>query len=128
MSCERLNKMKWFHVNSIAKGVYAISEPYHWEKARCYLFVGINKAILVDTGTGLCPLKPIIDTLTNLPITVILTHCHWDHIGSINSFTKVYIHLEEENWLKKEFLSQLKALEILSLVVGTIVINAQILF
>jgi len=101
MSCERLNKMKWFHVNSIAKGVYAISEPYHWEKARCYLFVGKNKAILVDTGTGLCPLKPIIDTLTNLPITVILTHCHWDHIGSINSFTKVYIHLEEENWLKK---------------------------
>ncbi|MCU7819847.1 MAG: MBL fold metallo-hydrolase [gamma proteobacterium symbiont of Lucinoma myriamae] len=92
--------MKWFKVNNIENGVYAISEPYHWEKARSYLFVGKDKAILVDTGTGLCPLKPITDMLTELPITVILTHCHWDHISSINSFNEVYIHLKEESWLK----------------------------
>ena len=71
-----MNNMDWFKVNNIANGVYAISEPYHWENARSYLFVGKNKAILVDTGTGLCPLKPIIAKLTGLPIIVILTHCH----------------------------------------------------
>jgi len=96
----RIKNMEWFKVNNIKNSVYAISEPYHWEDVRSYLFVGKDKAILIDTGTGLCPLKPTIDRLTELPITVILTHCHWDHIGSINSFNEIYVHSEEENWLK----------------------------
>jgi len=92
--------MGWFDIAQIADHVYAISEPHHWEQVRSYLFVGTDSALLVDTGIGIVPIKPTVDAITDLPTRVILTHCHWDHIGSVNSFDDVYIHPLDAAWLR----------------------------
>ena len=48
----------------------------------CFLIRGREKALLVDTLTGVGSLRPFCEGLTGLPITVVNTHGHVDHVGS----------------------------------------------
>ncbi|QTD41895.1 MBL fold metallo-hydrolase [Sporosarcina sp. Te-1] len=89
----------WFTVTSIDEGTFAISEYGHWEKVHSYLLIGKEKAALIDTGLGIDNIKRITDQLTDLPITVLTTHVHWDHIGSHGEFDEILVHAEEEDWL-----------------------------
>lgn len=52
----------------------------------CYLLCGIEKAVLIDTGLGVANIKTVVDSLTTLPVMVITTHVHWDHIGGHRYF------------------------------------------
>jgi glyoxylase-like metal-dependent hydrolase (beta-lactamase superfamily II) len=89
----------WFTVTQIDEGTFAISEYGHWEKVHSFLVIGDERAVLIDTGLGIDNIKRITDQLTTLPIIVITTHVHWDHIGSHGEFDTIYVHEEEEDWL-----------------------------
>ncbi len=57
-----------------------------WDVARTamYLVEGKDKAVLIDTGVGVGNLKELVDSLTDKPVTVLLTHGHVDHaLGAI---------------------------------------------
>ncbi|MFD1848867.1 MBL fold metallo-hydrolase [Oceanobacillus bengalensis] len=92
-------KDPWFTVQQIDDRTFAISEYGHWEKVHSYLLIGEGKAALIDTGLGIDSIKRITDQLTDLPIIVLTTHVHWDHIGSHNEFENIYVHKDEEDWL-----------------------------
>ncbi|AXO99286.1 MBL fold metallo-hydrolase [Bacillus thuringiensis] len=92
-------KDSWFTVNQIDNTTFAISEYGHWEQVHSYLLIGEEKAALIDTGLGIDNIKRITDQLTNLPIIVLTTHVHWDHIGSHREFKNIYVHKDEEDWL-----------------------------
>ncbi|MDA1633796.1 MULTISPECIES: MBL fold metallo-hydrolase [Bacillus cereus group] len=92
-------KDSWFTVNQIDNTTFAISEYGHWEQVHSYLLIGEEKAALIDTGLGIDNIKRITDHLTNLPIIVLTTHVHWDHIGSHGEFKNIYVHKDEEDWL-----------------------------
>lgn len=62
-----------------------------------YLLTGTMQGILIDTGMGAIPLYDICRELTHLPITVLLTHGHVDHIGGTNQFKDVFLHKEDWN-------------------------------
>lgn len=89
----------WFTVQEIDKKTYAISEYGHWEKVHSFLLVGEETAALIDTGLGIDNIKRITDQLTDLPIVVITTHVHADHIGSHGEFEEIYVHAADEDWL-----------------------------
>ncbi|KHF39270.1 MBL fold metallo-hydrolase [Halalkalibacter okhensis] len=89
----------WFTVQQIDPITYAISEYGHWEKVHSFLLMGEEKAILIDTGLGIDNIKRITDQLTSLPIEVITTHVHTDHIGSHGQFEKIYVHEADKDWL-----------------------------
>lgn len=57
-----------------------------------FLVEGSEKAVLIDTATGAGDLKAYVDTLTDKPLEVILTHGHCDHAGGAAPFDKVYLH------------------------------------
>lgn len=57
-----------------------------------YLVCGSEKAVLIDTCPGVKGLKALVESLTDKPVTVLLTHSHGDHAGSIADFETVYIH------------------------------------
>lgn len=61
----------------------------------CYLAVGTQKAALVDTGIGLGSLKAYIHEITNLPLVVIGTHGHLDHMGGAWEFDEIYLNPED---------------------------------
>lgn len=91
----------WFTVEAIDEATYGISEDNHWEKVHSYLVLGSKKACLVDTGLGIGNIREVIAEITDLPIEVITTHVHWDHIGGHHLFDRIAVHKNEEAWLRK---------------------------
>lgn len=58
----------------------------------CYLTIGSQKACLLDTCNGVGNIKEYVEKITNLPIIVILTHGHLDHMGGAGLFENVYMN------------------------------------
>ena len=98
----------WFTVESIDDKTFAISEYRHFEKTHCYLILGEEKAALIDTGLGVSNIKNVVDNLTKLPITVLTTHVHWDHIGGHKHFDSFAVHEAEKSWISCGFPLPLK--------------------
>ncbi|MCQ4088391.1 MBL fold metallo-hydrolase [Saccharibacillus sp. JS10] len=96
-----MNSYSWFTVEEIDSTTFAISEYGHWEKVHSYLVIGTKYAALIDTGIGIGNIKTVVDRLTSLPIKVLTTHVHWDHIGGHGLFEEVYVHESEQSWLEK---------------------------
>lgn len=56
------------------------------------LLVGKEKALLVDTGYGFDALPEAVKEITDLPVTVVLTHGHHDHACGACQFETVLVH------------------------------------
>ncbi|WP_285767817.1 MBL fold metallo-hydrolase [Peribacillus sp. SI8-4] len=89
----------WFTVQALDDMTFAISEYGHWEKVHSFLVIGDKRAALIDTGLGIDSIKRITDRLTNLPIIVLTTHVHADHIGGHGEFDRIYVHRDDADWL-----------------------------
>ena len=79
----------WFQVYRVDPGVYAIYEPHQWEEVISYLIVGTHRALLFDTGMGMDNIRAVVDQLTQLPVDVLNSHTHPDHIGDNWRFDRV---------------------------------------
>ncbi|NLP46792.1 MAG: MBL fold metallo-hydrolase [Epulopiscium sp.] len=90
----------WFTIQKIDNNTYAISEYGHWEKVHSYLLIGKTYALLIDTGLGIGNIKKEVDLLTDLPVKVVTTHVHWDHIGGHSLFSDISVHIDDAEWLK----------------------------
>lgn len=101
----------WFTVEKIDADTFAISEYKHWEETHCYLLCGKDRALLIDTGLGVSDIKKVVDGLTKLPVTVITTHVHWDHIGGHKYFDNIAVHKAEREWLSDSFPIPLQAVK-----------------
>lgn len=83
-------KDSWFEVYKVAAGVFAIYEPHQFEETISYLIVGEKRALLFDTGMGIGDLKKTTAELTQLPIVVLNSHTHNDHVGDNWQFATTY--------------------------------------
>lgn len=81
---------RWFEVYKVAPGVFAIYEPHQSEETISYLITGSKSALLFDTGMGISDLKKVVGELTCLPIIVLNSHTHDDHVGDNWQFATVY--------------------------------------
>lgn len=81
-----------YRVEQIDSQTWLIEEYDDRTSVYMYLLTGVREAVLLDTGLGSFPLKQVCEKLTDLPITVILTHGHVDHIGGSGMFERVYLH------------------------------------
>lgn len=77
--------MDWFVTRLVRPGLWMIAEPGH---VVSWLYEGSARALLVDSGTGIAPIRPVVEGLTTLPITVVNTHYHFDHIGGNAAFAE----------------------------------------
>lgn len=80
----------WFEVYKPALGVFAIYEPHQAEETIGYLIVGQKRALLFDTGMGISDIKKVTEELTKLPVIVLNSHTHDDHVGDNWEFDAVY--------------------------------------
>lgn len=80
----------WFEVYKVAAGVFAIYEPHQSEETISYLIAGSKQALLLDSGMGVGDLRRTTSELTRLPVVVVNSHTHNDHVGDNWQFDKVY--------------------------------------
>jgi glyoxylase-like metal-dependent hydrolase (beta-lactamase superfamily II) len=91
----------WFEIVEIEKGLWAIREPLHIEKVISYLVQGVESALLVDTGMGIGNIREVVSGLTELPIQVVNTHSHYDHVGDDHRFASVAVHEKERSTIER---------------------------
>jgi glyoxylase-like metal-dependent hydrolase (beta-lactamase superfamily II) len=65
-----------------------LTEPFvnPYMRANIWRLRGRDADLLIDTGMGLAPLAPEIDTQPGKPLIVVATHIHLDHVGSLHEF------------------------------------------
>jgi glyoxylase-like metal-dependent hydrolase (beta-lactamase superfamily II) len=79
----------WFKTEQVTETIWRISDN---GEDNIYLITGEDSALLVDNGLGAVDIKRYISRITTLPLIVLNTHGHPDHVGSNNQFTAVYAH------------------------------------
>jgi glyoxylase-like metal-dependent hydrolase (beta-lactamase superfamily II) len=79
----------WFEVYRVVAGVFAIYEPHQSEETIGYLILGEQRALLFDTGMGIGDLRGLVGKLTRLPVRVLNSHTHDDHVGNNWQFESV---------------------------------------
>jgi glyoxylase-like metal-dependent hydrolase (beta-lactamase superfamily II) len=81
--------MSWFQTRELHPGVWLVAEPSH---VNTWLVAGRERAVLLDTGLGIAPIRPVAERLTDRPVSVLNTHAHFDHIGGNHEFGEIAIH------------------------------------
>ena len=72
-------------------------------ESTCYLICGREKAMLIDTANGMEDLCAIVRTLTDLPLVVVNTHGHCDHIYGNAFFDEAYLHPADRQLASEHF-------------------------
>lgn len=93
----------WFTIDKIDEYTFAISEYRHWEETHCYLLIGTEKALIIDTGLGICDISKEVSKLTEKHVSAAATHIHWDHIGGHRYYPDFFAHEAELDWLSGKF-------------------------
>ena len=108
----------WFQVKQISDSVLCIEEPlkrlfpdFMTDKTNIYVIYDKYEALILDTGSGLFSIKEYVEKLLGkrTVVTPLITHNHFDHVGSLNDFPYAFIHdLEVEKLQKSESLHYIK--------------------
>jgi glyoxylase-like metal-dependent hydrolase (beta-lactamase superfamily II) len=80
--------LDWFSRTAVDADTTMLTEPFvhDFVRANIWHLRGGDVDLLVDTGMGIRPLAPEIDTPAGKPLLVVATHIHLDHVGSLHEF------------------------------------------
>jgi len=81
----------WYAVEAIDAETFIIGEPKSSQYNSSYLIVGEQRALLIDAGSGERPdgirnMRALAESLTGKPVTLALSHFHFDHMGDLEAF------------------------------------------
>ena len=79
---------EWYSVSRATERTRRIDEAV---KYGMFLLEGSERALLVDAGAGVGNLRGLVDAYVDVPVTLLLTHTHWDHIGAAAQFDDVRV-------------------------------------
>lgn len=85
-----------YRITPLDETSWRIEEYDDANSAYFYLLAGTDRALLLDTGFGTVDVRSIVEGLTPLPLTVVNSHAHFDHIGANYQFDTVYLHPADE--------------------------------
>ena len=84
----------WFAAEPMEYGLQRIREtridPFYG--GHMWLAEGRDAALLIDTGSGISPLAPTLETVTAKPILAVALNCFYDHAGCLHEFDRRLAH------------------------------------
>lgn len=87
-----------FHkVTPIDTHTWCIEEKRLTQQCLMYLLEGETSAMLIDTGYGFGDVGSVVSQLTKLPVFVVNTHAHLDHIGGNHFFPDIWLYEAERD-------------------------------
>lgn len=89
-------KLKPAQTTKINETTYRFTETAFGEKVYLYLLVGKERALLIDTAYGFTDIPAAIKSITDLPLTVVNTHGHMDHMHGNHLYPEVYLSAKDE--------------------------------
>ena len=90
---------KIYSVEKIAQGTYKIDEM---GRDIAYLLLGNEKALLIDSTIGAGDIKKTVEEITDLPVTVAITHGHADHTGgAVGKYKEIYVQEDDCRFIFK---------------------------
>lgn len=81
-----------YSTQKLSEHIFRISEM---NLVSSFLIVGEKSAILIDCGAGVSEIMPEIRKITALPVTLVASHAHVDHIGGAKEFGRMHIHFAD---------------------------------
>lgn len=78
-------------VVKLAEDIYQIK--YYWlgmADVYAYLILGKDRGLLIDSCYSTTNISNYVRAVTDLPIDVVNTHGHFDHIGGNSEFGQVF--------------------------------------
>lgn len=85
-----------YRIEPLDEKSWRIEEYDTANSAYFYLLAGAERALLLDTGFGTLDVRALVEELTPLPLTVVNSHGHFDHIGANYQFPAVFLHPADE--------------------------------
>ena len=91
----------WFSLTWVTGGIAMLTEPHvnGLMRANLWYVRGRERDLLVDTGNGAAPLRPVLARLArgrSREVIAVATHAHVDHIGGLHEFERRLLHPREE--------------------------------
>ncbi|MBJ7263195.1 MAG: MBL fold metallo-hydrolase [Burkholderiaceae bacterium] len=81
-----------FVVHKLSDSLYAIGEPDYYQHNYSYLLVGQARALMFDAGANQNDnIAEVVSRITALPVAVLPSHLHFDHIGGLHNFQTIYL-------------------------------------
>lgn len=91
-SCKYAEMKSAFVVNRISDRLYAISEPDYYQANNSYLIIGDKHALMFDAGANSREdITKVVRGITAMPLSVMPSHLHYDHLGGIRFFDSIYL-------------------------------------
>lgn len=75
---------EWFEIERLSDHSYRITEGSMFGT---YLVAGDERALQIDAGGGFGNLRGAVESLVDVPVSLLITHAHWDHLGSAHQFS-----------------------------------------
>ncbi len=87
----------WYRSERLDDRIWLITEPrvHPIFSANMHLVLGRDADLLIDSGMGVAPLRPIVEALRpdgDKPLICLSTHTHVDHIGAVHEFDTRLVH------------------------------------
>lgn len=92
----------WYGTERIDGRTWCLTEPHVHPifSANIFLVTGSEADLVIDSGMGIAPLRPVVEALRPdpaKPLILLTTHTHVDHLGAAHEFDIRLVHpLEAE--------------------------------
>lgn len=87
----------WFGVADAGDGVLLVREAHvdPYLSGNMWLLRGRDAALLIDTGTGIVPLRGLLEGLAGMPVMAVALNRYYDHAGGLHEFAERLAHALE---------------------------------
>ena len=93
---DSLGCISWYEVEP---RIVRFKDPFGY---LAHLVLGDERALLVDTMSGHGDVRAAVEAVTTLPVTVVATHSHYDHIMGAYRFGELWLERHEAERFDRE--------------------------